>query len=152
MSTDSQDWKTQLGDLFDETVSPVRDGYRKAAAVLASFDFHTLNPLGFPPDPAEVAAFTEDSELLPGEPGVSAWTLQSSVRREALRELRDQGKLRDARIINPAAPSRLQHLLDEALGLAPPGTEADDLETLRQKLIIANWLGSEWNVRPAKEL
>src|SRR5262249_16491061 len=79
--------------------------------------------------------------------------LRAVTRREVLRDLKAQDRLWSAYDANPAPSTLLQDFLDEALGFKTVEITAPaHLEILRAKLTIADWLGSEWNVTPAKEL
>jgi hypothetical protein len=145
-----EDLRSRLANLLAKDVSALRTAYREAAAVLASFDLRTLQPVRYRADAAEAAAFSEDCEPSPESSG---WVLEQEIRRETVRRLREEGRLGEARAANSGTPGQMQQWLDAALGLGPkPRGAEDSLLSLRHQLTISAWLEGVVAIRPATEI
>jgi len=117
--------------------------YREAAAVLAVFDPHELHPNGevSPSSSAKVELLADcDSAYSPD--GKPLWSLQTPVRKAALRRLFAQNRVDDALAANPKRPdSIIQRTLEQFLSRTiRPITTADIREEGTALLEVTNWL------------
>jgi hypothetical protein len=134
----------RLDDTLAKSQTSLREPFREAAAVLASFRPATLRP--FNARAEDRAAFDEllDDSIAPFRPSDAdepVWALKADIRRSALEALSGRGQLAAALEANPDRErSPLQEWLERGLGgsLPDPATlAADDLAHMLQ---VVEWL------------
>ena len=123
-----------------------RNSYRHRAAVLAWFDEDQLiGPIQpGPPDREFTAFLAEDCSRITLPDGARHWAIKDPLRRIALAELKEAGKLRSTLESVPGRPDNpVQRALDDAITGGPPAPGDEPPETLRARLQVADWLAGE---------
>lgn len=125
----------------DTDVSAIRWAYRKAAAVLASFEPDRIRPAdGEAPLPGGYPDLESDAEATSGDKD-SPWQLLPEVRKDALAMAESRAQMREALAANPERPTTpLQRMLDAVLEGALPGLADLPAEDLRALLVVRRWL------------
>src|SRR5689334_2097447 len=91
--------------------TPAEVGYRKAAAVLASFVPGELRPIGTPPDDKALDALLRVCEPVYASSGRLEWRLPDALRRETLESSLDNEDVQLAATANASAGGPVQRML-----------------------------------------
>lgn len=126
----------------DHKVSPRRDSFRKAAAVLSSFDPVTLQPITGRAEPAEaLAELADDTVVVADYEGRGRWALLAPIRRQALRSLGTPPRMQEALQANPnRRESITQRILEAYIRGDAPRPEEQDVSQLESTLKVVRWL------------
>jgi len=117
--------------------------YREAAAVLALFDYESLQANGLvSPLSNAKAELLADCDVASSTEGTATWSLKTPVRQAALRRLLAEGRIQSALDSNPKRLQSLsQGLFEEYLKKNPPPiADTEFAEHAKSLLEISDWL------------
>ena len=117
--------------------------YREAAAVLASFDYESLQPLGdVPPSSTAKTELLADCDIVYLPNDSINWTLRTSIRRAALHRLLSENRITAALNSNPERPaSPEQRVLERFLsGITSIGAIVRSPDERKALLGVIDWL------------
>jgi V8-like Glu-specific endopeptidase/tetratricopeptide (TPR) repeat protein len=127
---------------------PIRYGpYHEAAAVLATFDRSTLNPVLYANSdnhqPGGIEAVLADSKLVVVGQRLERWAIRTDVRRSVLRQLRTPTAIGRALAANPDARSiddPAQEMFEAYLRGDAPAVESQSARQVTGTLQVVEWL------------
>ncbi|HTE18208.1 MAG TPA: hypothetical protein VK689_07485, partial [Armatimonadota bacterium] len=125
-------------------ISPLREAYRKSAAVLTALDPHRLRPLGLQAEPGSALNELVEDLVEAYEPASSAerWILRPELRERVLAGMAGRAELILALAANPERPKTLlQRTLDAYIHEPEPfALESQPLDQLMASLQAVRWL------------
>lgn len=136
---------SHLKNLLDDEVneSDLSWSYRKAAAVLSSFDIQSIQPVEDVEGDRDAAleSLYSDSKLIVDENHRPRWMLRSDMRRAALKRLEGIDNIRKALLGVPDRPDDpLQKTLENYIFQTAPPLEDQSHQELLRTLQVSEWL------------